>query len=173
MDVALVDRAAAGDAEAFEELIRLAPVYRLCVGLLANQADAADATQEALVAAWRQLPRLRDPESFDPWLRRIACSGRTTAVGPGRRCCHTPRPRRQRQVPRATVGSRAARAAGRRLRRSEEDAMRSRPLVGLLIAFVAVACSPVQPSPSPASPLASLSATPSTAARPRARPDHA
>lgn len=74
LDVALVDRAAAGDADAFEELIRprLTPIYRLCVGMLANQADAADATQEALVAAWRQLPRLRDPESFDAWLRRIA-----------------------------------------------------------------------------------------------------
>jgi RNA polymerase sigma-70 factor (ECF subfamily) len=74
VDVALVDRAAAGDADAFESLIRprLTPIYRLCLGLLANQADAADATQEALVAAWRQLPRLRDPASFDPWLRRIA-----------------------------------------------------------------------------------------------------
>ena len=74
MDVSLVDRAAAGDADAFEALIRprLTPIYRLCLGLLANQADAADATQEALVAAWRQLPRLRDPASFDPWLRRIA-----------------------------------------------------------------------------------------------------
>jgi RNA polymerase sigma-70 factor, ECF subfamily len=74
VDVALVGRAAAGEADAFAALIRprLTPTYRLCLGLLANQADAADATQEALVAAWRQLPRLRDPASFDPWLRRIA-----------------------------------------------------------------------------------------------------
>lgn len=73
-DVELVGRAAAGDADAFEELLRdrMPAIYRFCVGVLSNEADAADVTQDALVAAWRELPRLRDPGSFDPWLRRIA-----------------------------------------------------------------------------------------------------
>lgn len=34
--------------------------------------DAAeDVTQDALVRAWRELPRLRDPERFVAWTRRI------------------------------------------------------------------------------------------------------
>jgi RNA polymerase sigma-70 factor (ECF subfamily) len=32
---------------------------------------AEDAVQEALVHAWRDLPRLRDPDRFDAWLRRL------------------------------------------------------------------------------------------------------
>lgn len=32
---------------------------------------AEDAVQATLVAAWRELPSLRDPERFQPWLRRI------------------------------------------------------------------------------------------------------
>src|SRR5204863_525867 len=32
---------------------------------------AEDATQEALVRAWRELPRLRDPSRFQAWLRRL------------------------------------------------------------------------------------------------------
>ena len=32
---------------------------------------ARDAVQEALVRAWRDLPRLREPERFDAWLHRL------------------------------------------------------------------------------------------------------
>ena len=32
---------------------------------------AEDAVQQALVIAWRELPRLRDPERFDAWLQRM------------------------------------------------------------------------------------------------------
>ena len=71
--VALVRRAAAGDATAFEQLVetRADRSFRVARAILGNDADASDATQDAFVAAWRELPRLRDPESFDPWLRRI------------------------------------------------------------------------------------------------------
>jgi RNA polymerase sigma-70 factor (ECF subfamily) len=31
---------------------------------------AEDAVQQALVIAWRELPRLRDPDRFDAWLQR-------------------------------------------------------------------------------------------------------
>jgi RNA polymerase sigma-70 factor (ECF subfamily) len=75
-DEALVGRAAAGDRAAFDALVasRLDRCYRLAWAILANEADAADATQDAFVAAWRQLPRLRDPRSFDPWLNRIVAN---------------------------------------------------------------------------------------------------
>lgn len=33
--------------------------------------QAADVTQEAFLRVWRELPRLRDPARFEPWLRRI------------------------------------------------------------------------------------------------------
>ena len=75
-DDALVRRARSGDATAFELLVdtRIDRCYRLAWSILANDADAADATQDALVSAWRQLPRLRDPASFDGWLNRIVAN---------------------------------------------------------------------------------------------------
>jgi hypothetical protein len=61
-DAQLIERARHGDASAFDALVeaRLQLCYRLAWSILLNDADAADATQEAFVAAWRQLPRLRD-----------------------------------------------------------------------------------------------------------------
>lgn len=47
-------------------------VHRLTFGVLGNAADAQDAAQDTFVAAWRQLPGLRDPGTFDAWLQRIA-----------------------------------------------------------------------------------------------------
>jgi RNA polymerase sigma-70 factor (ECF subfamily) len=72
----LVRRAALGDAGAFDRLLatRLDRCYRLAYSILAHEADAADATQEAIVSAWRQLPRLRDQRSFDSWLNRIVAN---------------------------------------------------------------------------------------------------
>lgn len=75
-DDELVRRAAIGDVGAFDALIatRLDRCYRLSYSILGNEADAADATQEAIVSAWRQLPRLRDQHSFDSWLNRIVAN---------------------------------------------------------------------------------------------------
>lgn len=75
-DGALVRRAQRGDAAAFERLVdtRIDRCYRLAWSILSNDADAADATQDALVSAWRQLPRLRDPATFDGWLNRIVAN---------------------------------------------------------------------------------------------------
>ena len=44
--------------------------YRLAAAIV-GAADARDVAQEAFMAAWQQLPRLRDESSFAPWLRRI------------------------------------------------------------------------------------------------------
>ncbi|HYO42696.1 MAG TPA: RNA polymerase sigma factor [Candidatus Limnocylindrales bacterium] len=69
----LVRRAARGDALAFERLLaaRADGAFRIARAMLGDESDARDATQDAFVSAWRELPRLRDPERFDPWLRRI------------------------------------------------------------------------------------------------------
>ena len=76
IDDALVRRARSGDTAAFVVLVdtRIDRCYRLAWSILSNDADTADATQDALVAAWRQLPRLRDPEAFDGWLNRIVAN---------------------------------------------------------------------------------------------------
>jgi RNA polymerase sigma-70 factor, ECF subfamily len=75
-DDALVRRARTGDAAAFAVLVdtRIDRCYRLAWSILSNEADAADATQDALVSAWRQLPRLRDTAAFDGWLNRIVAN---------------------------------------------------------------------------------------------------
>ena len=64
MDGQLVERARAGDADAFDQLVRenLDSVYRLALGILGESADARDATQEAFVTAWHKLPTLRDTD---------------------------------------------------------------------------------------------------------------
>jgi RNA polymerase sigma-70 factor (ECF subfamily) len=75
-DDVLVRRARTGDAGAFGVLVdtRIDRCYRLAWSILSNDADAADATQDALLAAWRQLPRLRDAAAFDGWLNRIVAN---------------------------------------------------------------------------------------------------
>src|SRR6476646_10848230 len=69
----LVERAKAGDHEAFSELGRLwvDRLYAIACLILRDPERAADATQEALIASWRDLRGLRDPDRFDSWIRRI------------------------------------------------------------------------------------------------------
>jgi len=69
----LVEAARRGDRAAYDVLVRrkVESVHRTARAILGNEADAQDATQEAFVAAWRHLPRLRDPERFDAWFGRI------------------------------------------------------------------------------------------------------
>jgi RNA polymerase sigma-70 factor (ECF subfamily) len=62
-----------GDLEAFSELAGLwiDRLYGLARLILRDCEAAEDATQEALICAWRDLAALRDPGSFDSWLRRL------------------------------------------------------------------------------------------------------
>lgn len=46
-------------------------MYRLAMGLVGNEYDAADAAQEAICAAYQKLNTLRNRERFKPWLLRI------------------------------------------------------------------------------------------------------
>jgi RNA polymerase sigma-70 factor (ECF subfamily) len=69
---ALVRSAQAGNEAAFAELIdeRRHRLYRTAWAILRSDADAFDAAQDVCVAAWRELPKLRDPGRFDAWLTR-------------------------------------------------------------------------------------------------------
>lgn len=71
--VDLVQRAEAGDEAAFNELVApmLDRVYAVAFRILRNGVQAEDATQRALVSAWRRLPTLRDPARFEGWVHRI------------------------------------------------------------------------------------------------------
>src|SRR5919106_5221696 len=78
----LIERARAGDADAFNDLARdkFDWVYRMAFGILGTRADALDVTQEALVAMWRGLPRLRDLDAFDGWLYRVTLNASRMAL---------------------------------------------------------------------------------------------
>jgi RNA polymerase sigma-70 factor (ECF subfamily) len=69
----LVERAMAGDHDAFAELARVSIRKLLVVArlILRDHARAEDATQEALVTAWTHLSALRDPDRFEAWLQRL------------------------------------------------------------------------------------------------------
>lgn len=69
----LVERAMAGDHDAFAALVR-ASITRLFSAarlILRDDGRAEDATQETFVAAWRHLSALRDPDRFEAWLHRL------------------------------------------------------------------------------------------------------
>jgi RNA polymerase sigma-70 factor (ECF subfamily) len=72
-DAELLALAADGNADAFDALLagRLDRLYRMAYTITRSESDARDATQDACVNAWRELPRLRDQTRFDPWLSQI------------------------------------------------------------------------------------------------------
>lgn len=100
VDAILVDRARAGDATAFEELVRRHYRVAFAVALAAagSRADAEDVCQDAWVRALKKLDTLRQPERFVPWLLQVV---RNTAHN-----------RRQYQRRRAVVPLEVAEAAG-------------------------------------------------------------
>jgi RNA polymerase sigma-70 factor (ECF subfamily) len=73
MDPALVTRAQHGDQEAFRALALSGHprLFRVARSVLGDDQHAEDATQQALIAIWRYLPRLRDPQRYDGWSYRL------------------------------------------------------------------------------------------------------
>ena len=69
----LVERARQGDHDAFAALARDAVVRldRAARLILRDPELARDAVQEGLIRAWRDLPKLRDPDRFEAWLHRL------------------------------------------------------------------------------------------------------
>lgn len=70
----LLQRAWAGDGDAFAELCApFSPmVYRHCLQMLGREADAQDAAQEAMLRAYRAIPRFLGQSGVATWLYRIA-----------------------------------------------------------------------------------------------------
>lgn len=76
VDSSTVQRAAHGDASAFEALLKTwrAPIHRFARHLLKDESAADDVVQETFLAAHQKLQTLRDPALFKSWLFTIARS---------------------------------------------------------------------------------------------------
>lgn len=73
MERRLVERAMHGDEEAFDLLVgRIGDrLYSVARRILRDTTLAQDATQQALLDTWRNLPKLRDPDRFEAWAYRL------------------------------------------------------------------------------------------------------
>ena len=69
----LVERARAGDVEAFGALVLAHQqfVYNLAWRALGDEQDAQDAAQETFLRVWQSLPNFRGQAQFRTWLYRI------------------------------------------------------------------------------------------------------
>jgi RNA polymerase sigma-70 factor, ECF subfamily len=70
----LLQRVLDGETQNFYELVRPyeRSVFFTAFAVLKNYADAEDAAQEAVIKAFRNLPRFRRESKFSTWLTRIA-----------------------------------------------------------------------------------------------------
>ena len=73
MDRELVEQSQRGDREAFGILARSYGdmLFAIAQRILRDVDRAEDAAQQTLVIAWRELPRLRDPDRFEAWIHRL------------------------------------------------------------------------------------------------------
>jgi RNA polymerase sigma-70 factor (ECF subfamily) len=73
MDRDLVERARAGDREAFTDLVHQVSdtLFGVARRILRDPGLAEDVLQIALVTIWRKLPHLRDADHFEAWAFRI------------------------------------------------------------------------------------------------------
>lgn len=73
-DAHLVSRAQAGDKDAYRQLVVAYRdrIHAMVRGMVRNEEDARDLTQEVFVKAWTQLGTFQGQSSFYTWLYRIA-----------------------------------------------------------------------------------------------------
>jgi len=73
-DLALVKRAQAGDASAYDELMRKYQerIYATVYHMTSNHEDANDLTQETFIKAYKVLTSFKGDASFYTWIYRIA-----------------------------------------------------------------------------------------------------
>ena len=72
--VRLVERAREGDEDAFADIYRarVRDVIRYVASIVRAPDRIEDVVSQTFVLAWRDIPRLRQPDRFDAWLFRIA-----------------------------------------------------------------------------------------------------
>ena len=107
----LVERARAGDASAFETLVRRYQelAFRTAYVVAGRGDEADDAAQEAFLKAHRALPRFRSGAPFRPWLLRIVANeARNRRRSAGRRERLAERAMTERPLPEAVPSPEAA-----------------------------------------------------------------
>ena len=72
----MLERAARGDAAAFEQIVRRfeRPVYSLVFRLTGDKEGARDLAQDVFLKAWRNLPRYDPERPFAPWFLKLAAN---------------------------------------------------------------------------------------------------
>ncbi|ASR35506.1 RNA polymerase subunit sigma-70 [Prauserella marina] len=72
-DIAVLARAARGEAAAFDRLVRkhTPRMYRVALRLTGSAAEAEDVVQEAWLSAWRAMPGFRGEAAVSTWLYRV------------------------------------------------------------------------------------------------------
>ena len=90
MDTSLVVRAQGGDEIAFALLVdrNYSRLQQLAYRILRDREFARDATQQATLSIWRNLPQLRDPGRFEAWSYRLCVNA-----------CYAESRRRKRSIP--------------------------------------------------------------------------
>jgi RNA polymerase sigma-70 factor, ECF subfamily len=78
----LLEAARGGDEDAFARLVEphRGPLHAHCYRMLGSLPDGEDALQEALLRAWRGLPRFEGRSSFRSWLYAIATNASLHAI---------------------------------------------------------------------------------------------
>lgn len=69
----LISRAAKGDASAFNELLGMheKKMYAVCLRMCANNEDAQDCLQEAMLRIFRSISGFKGQSSFSTWVYRV------------------------------------------------------------------------------------------------------
>ena len=128
----VVQRAQAGDVDAFEILYRehAGRVFALCLRLTGDRNEATELMQDVFIRAWRKLSSFRGDSAFYSWLHRLAVN---TMLENAR----TDRRRTARVLPMEDTSrlAGAARSAGVELKMDMEQAIASLPR-GARMAFV-------------------------------------
>jgi RNA polymerase sigma-70 factor (ECF subfamily) len=91
VDEDLIERCKRGDDGAWAELVEAThrDVYTLCLRILNNSDDAAEATQDAYLKVYRGLKGFRGDAMFSTWLYRVATNAAISKQrGRGRRRAH-------------------------------------------------------------------------------------
>ncbi len=73
-DATLVTQVAAGDRQAFDELMRRHEdrVFSICLRIMRHREQALDATQDAFLTVFRKAAQFRGESTFSTWLYRVA-----------------------------------------------------------------------------------------------------
>jgi len=125
----LVERAAAGEREAFDELVRLThrDAFGLALRLTGNEEDARDVVQDAYLRAYRSLGRFRGDARFSTWLYRIVANCSSTLTTKRRRHRHEQLPGDDLVIDGRAESDPAAHAEAAGLRRALDAAIADLP----------------------------------------------